>query len=394
MKKLIPGANTSLPSEQVIVAINYTPIASADIDISAFLLTANGLVRGDGDMCFYGQPQVQQGAVKITEANSGKVTFSLNLANLDAAVEKVALTATIYENLASFNLCQQLSLSITGTANTNATDKIEADIPTQGKEETALILGEFYRRNNEWKFRCVAQGFVGGLEPLAKHFGVDIAPAPAAPQPPAAPKPVAKPLNLSKISLDKRQSSISLEKKGGNFGEIKVNLKWNKNVNSKGFLGFNKPKSIDLDVGCLFELKDGYKGAVQALGNSFGQFNNEPYIELLSDDRTGSSTDGEWLRINGNQWQQIKRVLIFAFIYEGAPNWQATDGVINVYVPEQPPIEVRLSEEGGNKGMCAVVLLENINGTVKVTREVKFFGGHDTMDRAYHWGLNWRAGSK
>lgn len=387
MTKLIPGANASLPQNQVTAVINYTPIAGADIDISAFLLTAAGQVRGDGDMCFYGQPQVQQGAVAITNSIAGKVTFNLNLASLDAAIEKIALTATIYENLANFNRCEQLNISITGN--------IEADIPTQGKEETALILGEFYRRNNEWKFRCVAQGFVGGLEPLAKHFGVDIAPAPqAAPTPP--PQPAPKPLNLNKISLDKKQSSVSLEKKGGNYGEIKVNLNWNQTTgsSSRGFFGFKKSSGIDLDVGCLFELKNGYKGAIQALGNSFGDFYDEPYIELLGDDRTGSSADGEWLRINGDHWQEMQRVLIFAFIYEGAPNWKATDGVITVYTPEQPPIEVRLSEEGGNKGICAVALLENINGAVKVSREVRFFGGHDTMDTAYNWGMRWRAGSK
>lgn len=89
--------------------------------------------------------------------------------------------------------------------------------------ETALILGEFYLRQGAWKFRCVAQGFAGGLEPLAKHFGVDIAapsgnpaqntaqPAPApAPVPPAAPKST---ISLSKVTLDKSRSSISLEKR-------------------------------------------------------------------------------------------------------------------------------------------------------------------------------------
>ncbi|MEZ1459316.1 tellurium resistance protein TerA, partial [Pseudomonas aeruginosa] len=77
----------------------------------------------------------------------------------------------------------------------------------------------------------------GGLEPLAKHFGVDIAapsgnpaqntaqPAPApAPVPPAAPKST---ISLSKVTLDKSRSSISLEKTSAGFGEIKVNLNWN-----------------------------------------------------------------------------------------------------------------------------------------------------------------------
>ncbi len=117
-------------------------------------------------------------------------------------------------------------------------------------------------------------------------------------------------------------------------------------------------------------MQDGLKGAVQALGNSFGSLNTEPFIKLMGDDRTGSISDGEWLHINGAHWSKIRRILVYAFIYEGAPNWKETDGVVTIHAPGQPPIEVRLNEEGGRQGMCAIALLENDNGAVKVTRRV------------------------
>jgi tellurite resistance protein TerA len=308
------------------------------------------------------------------------------LSRLEQAVEKVALTATIHENKANFDQVSMLNVAVEGG--------IEAPIPTTGMKETALILGEFYRRQGQWKFRCIAQGFAGGLEPLAMHFGVDIAPAPAtAPAPaPAAPAPSAKStISLSKVTLDKTRSTISLAKTEAGFGEIKVNLNWNKGK-SGGFFG--KSKSIDLDVGCLFELQDGYKGAVQALGNSFGSLSSEPFIQLMGDDRTGSVSDGEWLHINGRKWSEIERILIFAFIYEGAPNWKETDGVVTIFIPDQPQIEVRMNEEGGRLGMCAIALLENDNGAVKVTRKVDFHRSHAPMDKAYQWGMRWAAGSK
>jgi len=141
-------------------------------------------------------------------------------------------------------------------------------------------------------------------------------------------------------------------------------------------------------------MQDGSKGVVQALGDAFGRLNDAPYIQLMGDDRTGSVSDGEWLHINGEQWNKIKRVLVYAFIYEGAPNWKATDGVVTVYAPGQPPIEVRMNEEGGQYGMCAIALFENVGGTVKVSRLVKFYNGHEDMDRANGWGLRWTAGSK
>ena len=394
MSTLTPGANTSVSAGAQTVTITYSPVAGADLDVSAFLLTDSGKVRGDNDMCFFGQQSVNNGAVKLVESAAGRTVFSMNLDAIDPAIEKVALTATIYENKAKFAAFPVLNVSVSGG--------IEAPIPTQGMQETALILGEFYRRQGAWKFRCVAQGFAGGLAPLAEHFGVDIAaPAPSAaptPAPAAAPAPASK-INLSKITLDKQRPSISLEKKDGDFGEIKINLNWNRSSQSSGGGGFfaslrGKSGGIDLDVGCLYEMENGRKGAVQALGNAFGDFRDEPFIQLMGDDRTGSVSDGEWLRINGKEWRQIRRVLVYAFIYEGAPNWQATDGVITLYIPGEAPIEVRLSEEGGSKGMCAIALLENVGGSVRVNRKVEFFKGHSDMDKAFGWAMRWAAGSK
>lgn len=394
MNTLKPGANAPVSGSPLTLSIQYSPLPGADIDISAFLLNSAGKVRGDGDMCFYGQPSVCKSAVQIMNSTPGQVVFSFNLNMIEAAVERIALTATIYENRNSFAACTRLAIELSCG--------VRAEIPTQGMSETALILGELYRRNGEWKFRCVAQGFAGGLEPLAKHFGVEIAAPDSsrsdAPTPPPTPTPTPasnKPtINLSKVTLDKSKSSISLEKKDGNYGEIKVNLNWNRGSGKGGFLSFGKSNQMDLDLGCLFELKDGTRGVVQALGDCFGSFRDEPFIELMGDDRTGANADGEWLRINGSHWREIKRILIYAFIYDGAPNWHATDGVVTLYVPGQPPVEVRMNEEGGALGMCGIAMLENVNDTVRVNREVRFFRGHEKLDRAYGWGMRWMEGSK
>ncbi|MDT9699692.1 TerD family protein [Streptomyces sp. P17] len=42
---------------------------------------------------------------------------------------------------------------------------------TDAASETAFVLGEFYRRNGEWKFRAVGQGYDPGLAGLATDFG-------------------------------------------------------------------------------------------------------------------------------------------------------------------------------------------------------------------------------
>ena len=72
------------------------------------------------------------------------------------------------------------------------------------------------------------------------------------------------------ISLEKgKKVNLRKQEKKG-LGEILVNLNWNNKPAKKGFLGSlfgGGSKPIDLDLGCLYELKNGRKGTVQALGN-------------------------------------------------------------------------------------------------------------------------------
>ena len=77
MTNLAPGANASVNQDPLTVTVSYTPIAGADLDVSAFLLGANGKVRGDADMCFYGQTSVGNGAVSLTVAEVGRAAFAL-----------------------------------------------------------------------------------------------------------------------------------------------------------------------------------------------------------------------------------------------------------------------------------------------------------------------------
>ena len=401
--QLVAGANASVPREKLHVEVLLSPaqVSGAEVDISAFVLTANGKVRGDDDMVFYGQPRPGNGSVAFVGNSAGRAEFSVDLPNVLANTEKIAFTATIHENRTNFGAFSSLQVTVKNAAGQAV---LQATLPASGMVESALILGELYLRQGQWKFRAVGQGFAGGLKPLAEHFGVEISdPAPAA-VPPVAPPPAPakKPISLSKVTLDKAKPRVSLEKKTEGFGEIRINLNWNRgqapSAKSGGLLGglFGgaSNKGMDLDVGCLYEQRDGTISAIQALGNRFGAFRSDPYIELKGDDRTGAISEGEWLHINGQQWQTFKRILVYAFIYEGAPNWAQTDGVVTIYVPNEPPLEIRLTEGGNSLGMCAVVLLENVNGALQVNREVRYFRGHQEMDEAYRWGLNWRSGSK
>jgi tellurite resistance protein TerA len=386
------------------------------IDVSCFGLDAKGLLSDDRYMVFFNQKSAPDNAVVL----SGDAAFQVDLGRLPASIDKLVFTAAV-SDAGSMRSLQASSLALGQPA--VATFAFSgADF----QDEKALIIGELYRRDGSWRFGAVGQGFSGGLAALLKHFGgseAAQAPAPApaptptpvpAPAPTPAPAPPASKISLSKIRLEKRGDKISLDKRAGaNYGRIRVNLNWNQapaeapeKAAPTGFIGKlfaqvggGKAKGIDLDIGCLFELSDGSKSAVQALGNSWGAFDRAPFIHLEGDDRSGSVSDGENLFINGVNFDKIKRVLIYSFIYEGVPNWAATDGIVTIDIPGQPSVEVKL-DNGSNQPMCAIAMLDNQNGTLQVTKLVEYFGGqgkvtaHQEMDERYNFGLNWRAGKK
>ena len=194
-------------------------------------------------------------------------------------------------------------------------------------------------------------------------------------------------------------SKINLTKKDTKkVGKININLNWNTGgAKKKGFFAslFGGNDSVDLDLGCLFELKDGRKGAIQALGNSFGSYDTAPYIVLDGDDRTGENANGENIFINGDKIKEIKRILVYTFIYEGAANWQQVDGKVRINISGQEEILINMDEYKNGYNMCALIMLENVNDTTfSVEKLVRYFQGHEKMDRAYNWGMRWVPGRK
>jgi len=224
------------------------------------------------------------------------------------------------------------------------------------------------------------------------------APGPAAVEPAAAPS--GSPVSLSKVTLTKASPSVSLTKRGGAGGQLRINLQWSVAAApaKKGFLAklAGAPAGIDLDLACLWEFTDGSKGVVQALGNAFqAPYKGTPIIRLDGDDRSGSNVGGENMFIDLSRVSEIKRILVFAFIYEGVPNWAAADGVVTLFPASGPEIEVRLDEAASGAPTCVIALLENKGGELTVHREVQYIrGGQADVDRAYDWGMEWARGRK
>jgi tellurite resistance protein TerA len=212
-------------------------------------------------------------------------------------------------------------------------------------------------------------------------------------------------VSLSKVTLTKSAPKVSLSKSGATGGTLRVHLAWNARpaaaapASGGGFFSKLKaaaaPQSgIDLDIGALYEFTDGSKGVVQALGNAFRDRGaGDPIVWLDGDDRTGGG--GENLFVDLGQAARIKRILVFAFIYEGVPNWAAADGLVTLHPASGPEIEVRLDEHDDRSPMCAIAQITSDGREVSVQREVRYVqGGQQALDEAFGWGMKWRTGRK
>ena len=152
-----------------------------DLDASAFLLGANGKVPSDDEFIFYNQMKHKSGSVEYmgdnrTGAGEGDdEQIKVDLSKVPEEVQKIDFTVTIHEAEArKQNFGQVENAFIRVVDETNNTELIRYDLGEDFSIETAVVVGELYRHNGEWKFNAIGDGFSGGLAALGKNFGVNI----------------------------------------------------------------------------------------------------------------------------------------------------------------------------------------------------------------------------
>ncbi len=184
------------------------------------------------------------------------------------------------------------------------------------------------------------------------------------------------------------------------FEDIVVGASWdNIEVQKAGFFGKLLKKAtkqgVDIDVGCLYELHDGSRGALQAFGNMYGNYDSTPFIHLSGDERTGDKEgDDEGIHINGTRWADIKRLVVYVYIYSGQANWAEIKPKVTIRIPGEQPLTITPAIKKNNLPVCAVAAIENDNNSIKFTNYGEYFPGHAEMDRAYGFGLSWDDGQK
>ena len=402
------------PSTLFDVGIRIANPPGSTLDISCFGLDAAGKLSDDRYFVFYNQLSSPCGSINMRDGSGGyDKYFSVDLNKLPATIQKLVFAATI-DGQGTMSQVPSGELAIMANGQKVLGFAFTGEVFGQ---ERAVMIGEIYLKTI-WRVAAVGQGFNGGLAALLKHFGGEVAEeqAPAAaptPPPPVAaptpPPPVAAPtppppvvaptppppaqapprVNLGKVTLEKKGQSqkVSLKKGGGSV--IHINLNWDSG--SKSWWG-GGGGDVDLDLGCMFELINGDKGVIQPLGGNFGSQHQPPFIQLDKDDRSGSAADGENMRIYKPEF--IKRVLIFAMIYEGANNFTQVNGRVTVKDLEGNEILVHCDAPDTHNTFCAVCMIQKQGDDISITKEEQYFSDAEQCDYRYTFGFRWRAGSK
>ncbi|WP_432113961.1 TerD family protein [Streptomyces sp. S1] len=173
------GANVGLAalSEDtgaVVVGLSWSSATGdGDADVSLLLLDDGGKVRGDADFYFYNRPAAEDGSVqllgKVPTENGSEDRISLDLTAIPGDVVRIVVAAS-QDGGARFGDLDDLRLTLTDRSG----EPLLGFSITDATVETAFIFGELYRRNEEWKFRAVGQGYETGLAGLATDFGIAV----------------------------------------------------------------------------------------------------------------------------------------------------------------------------------------------------------------------------
>ena len=184
------GGNLSLSKTDpnltnVLVGLGWdaraTDGADFDLDASAFLLGANDKVRGEQDFIFYNQTRSPEGSVEHTGDNrtgagdGDDEAVRIELTKVPADVQKIAITVTIHDaEKRGQNFGQVQNAFIRVVNDQSHVEIVRFDLNEDYSTETAMIFGELYRHNGEWKFRAVGQGYNGGLSAMCSQYGISI----------------------------------------------------------------------------------------------------------------------------------------------------------------------------------------------------------------------------
>jgi len=370
-------------------------------ELGCFGLDDQGRQSDDRYVIFRHQRRSPDGAIE-SRGGSGSYDecFGIDLGRLSSAVVRLVFIAA-FDSDATFADLSSGHLDLVAGGRTAASFKFAArDFFSR---EKAIIIGELYLKNDAWSLSVVSQGFKDGLPALLKHFSREKIPSSALVSQDPSLEPRTEPkVNLSKVRLDKQGEKHKISLSKDNDSQVfHINLQWDQPSSKASppgsflgrlFSGGQSENGADLDLGCMWLDRQGHKGVIQPLGDSFGARHEPPYILLDKDDRSGAADDGENMRLY--RPDTLALVLIFAMIYEGTANFSHVNARLTIFNGREEEILIPLNAPDTQRTFCAVAMIINNGDSIQVSKEGRYFSNHLECDQFYGFGFRWVAGRK
>ena len=152
-----------------------------DLDASVFMTTDNGKVPSDDYFVFYNQLKSPCGSVQHTgdnltgDGDGDDESVIVELEKVPANIKSLFVTVTIHDAERRRQNFGQVSNAFVRLVNHETGQEVlRFDLSEDYSTETAMVFGEVYRHNGEWKFRAIGQGYAGGLLALCNQYGVSV----------------------------------------------------------------------------------------------------------------------------------------------------------------------------------------------------------------------------
>lgn len=152
-----------------------------DLDASVFLLGENKKVTSDSDLIFFNNKKHSSGSVehmgdnRTGEGEGDDEIIKIDLSKVPSNIHRIAFTVTIYDALTRKQNFGQVENSYIRIVNPDSDEEIvRYDLGEDFSIENAVVVGELYRHNNEWKFNAIGSGFENNLEGLCANFGINL----------------------------------------------------------------------------------------------------------------------------------------------------------------------------------------------------------------------------
>ena len=152
-----------------------------DLDASVFMTADNGKVPSDDYFVFYNQLKSPCGSVQHTgdnltgDGDGDDESVIVELEKVPANIKSLFVTVTIHDAETRRQNFGQVSNAFVRLVNHETGQEVlRFDLSEDYSTETAMVFGEVYRHNGDWKFRAIGQGYAGGLLALCNQYGVAV----------------------------------------------------------------------------------------------------------------------------------------------------------------------------------------------------------------------------